>query len=56
MSDLDTRREIRSLIGRLEIHHPQRVFLLFACICIAFLFGVYPDYEGLSQAGHWHCL
>ena len=50
---LDTRREIRRLIGRLEFNSVRSLTKLFACLLFAILVVFVPNYHGLSEAAQW---
>ena len=50
---LDTRREIRRLIGRLEFNSVRSLSKMTACFIIALLIVFVPKYSGLTDAAQW---
>lgn len=50
---LDTRREIRRLIGRLEFNSQRSLTKVFGCLIVAISIVFLPNYSGLTQAAQW---
>ncbi len=50
---LDTRREIRRLVGALQFNSVKSLSKFSACLFIAILIVFIPDYQGLTEAAQW---
>ncbi len=50
---LDTRREIRRLVGRLEFNSQRALKKTMPCLIVASLIAFLPNYSGLNPAAQW---
>ena len=50
---LDTRREIRRLVGALQFNSVKSLSKFSACLFIAILIAFIPNYQGLTEAAQW---
>lgn len=50
---IDTRREVLRIWGKLEISSTQTLLKIVICIIFATAVALFPEYAGLSAAGHW---
>jgi solute carrier family 13 (sodium-dependent dicarboxylate transporter), member 2/3/5 len=50
---LDTRREVRRQISKLEFNSQRSLFKVFVSLLIAGIVALFPEYPGLSDAGQW---
>jgi len=50
---LDTRREIRRLIGALQFNSVKSLSKFLGCLAVAFIIVFIPNYQGLTDAAQW---
>jgi len=50
---VDTRRDNRRLFEVLSFSYGRDLLKVLGCLLSALVFGLLPEYQGLSEAGHW---